>query len=94
MVANHSWSENYGGDYNDGNAGIEIEAEGTYDVTFVFNPESQELYATADPASTESVKTLKSNIIANSVIYNLQGQRVKAAFRGIAIKNCRKVIVK
>jgi hypothetical protein len=94
VVANHSWSENYGGDYNDGNAGIEIEADGTYDVTFVFNPESKELYATADPASTESVKTLKSNIIANSVIYNLQGQRVKAAFRGIAIKNGRKVIVK
>ena len=94
VVANHSWSENYGGDYNDGNAGIEIEADGTYDITFVFNPESKELYATADPASTESVKSLKSNIVANSVIYNLQGQRVKAAFRGIAIKNGRKTIAK
>lgn len=94
VVANHSWTENYGGDYNDGNAGIEIEAEGIYDVTFVFNPESKELYATAEAVNPESVKSLKSNIVANSAIYNLQGQRVKANFRGIAIKNGRKIIVK
>jgi hypothetical protein len=94
VVANHSWTENYGGDYNDGNAGIEIEADGTYDVTFVFNPESKELYATAEAANSTSVKSLKSNIVANSVIYNLQGQRVKAGFRGVAIKNGHKVIMK
>jgi hypothetical protein len=40
------------------------------------------------------VKSLKSNIVANSVIYNLQGQRVKAGFRGVAIKNGHKVIMK
>lgn len=94
VVANHSWSENYGGDYNDGNAGIEIEAEGTYDVTFVWNPESKELYATADVADPAGITTAKNNNFAKMVIYNLQGQRVNAGFRGIVVKNGRKMLVK
>ena len=96
VLANHSWTENYGADgVADGpNVTFSVDATGNYDVTFVWNPESKELYATAEPANTESVKSLKGGIVANSVIYNLQGQRVKAAFRGVAIKNGRKVIMK
>lgn len=96
VLANHSWTENYGADgVADGpNVTFSVDAAGNYDVTFVWNPESKELYATADAASPESVNSLKSNITSNSVIFNLQGQRVKAAFRGIAVKNGRKVILK
>ena len=96
VLANHSWGENYGADgVADGpNVTISVETAGTYDVTFVWNPESKELYATADAANPESVNSLKSSFTANSAVYNLQGQRVKANFRGIAIKNGRKIIVK
>lgn len=48
----------------------------------------------AEAGSPESVNSLKSNFTANSAVYNLQGQRVKANFRGIAIKNGRKVVIK
>jgi len=96
VLANHSWDENYGdpnsGD-KDGNAILEIEAAGTYDITFVFNPESRELYATADAAST-GINTIKLSDADSAVMFNLQGQRVTSSFRGIAIKNGRKMIVK
>lgn len=96
VLANHSWDENYGdpnsGD-KDGNAILEIEAAGTYDITFVFNPESKELYATADAAAT-GINTVKLSNADNAVMFNLQGQRVTSSFRGIAIKNGRKMIVK
>jgi hypothetical protein len=96
VLANHSWDENYGdpnsGD-KDGNAILEIEAAGTYDITFVFNPESKELYATADAASA-GINTIKLSNADSAVMFNLQGQRVTSSFRGIAIKNGRKMIVK
>ena len=94
VVANHSWSENYGGDYDsDGNAVVEIDADGTYDITFVFIPETKELYATADEATgIKGVKNAAAN--KNTTMYNLQGQRVQAGFRGIVIMNGRKMIVK
>lgn len=96
VLANHSWGENYGADgVPDGsNVTVSVETAGNYDVTFVWNPESKELYATADVADTESVKSLKSSFTANNAVYNLEGQRVKANFRGIAIKNGRKMMVK
>jgi len=96
VLANHSWDQNYGdpnsGD-KDGNAILEIEEAGTYDITFVFNPESKELYATADAAST-GINTIKLSDADSAVMFNLQGQRVTSSFRGIAIKNGRKMIVK
>jgi hypothetical protein len=96
VLANHSWGENYGADgVADGpNVTISVETAGTYDVTFVWNPESKELYATADAANPESVNSLKNDLMVNAAVYNLQGQRVKANFRGIAIKNGRKVVIK
>ena len=91
VVADHSWNESYGGNFNDGNAGIVIEASGTYDVTFTFNAETKELNAQA--AVSTGIQTVKQNF-HNAAIYNLQGQRVMDNFRGIAIKDGRKVIVK
>ena len=94
VVANHSWTENYGGDYDgDGNAALEVEAAGNYDVTFVWNPDSKELYATADIAA--GIQNVKNNIVdKNAPMYNLQGQRVQEGFRGVVIQNGRKVVMK
>lgn len=95
VLANHSWAENYGADgVADGpNCIFTVDADGNYDVTFVWNPDSKELYATADEATgIKGVKNAAAN--KNATMYNLQGQRVQAGFRGIVIMNGRKMIVK
>ena len=90
MLSNHDWTENYGDNGN--NAKMSVDADGLYDVTFVWNPESKELSVTAKTAAT-AIKSLK-NTNVNTPMYNLQGQRVQTGFRGIVIMNGRKVIVK
>ena len=92
VVANHSWDENYGSETG-GNMTVSVETAGNYDVTFVWNPESKELYATTEVANPAAISTVKTNAVV-SVIYNLQGQRVQNNYRGIVIKNGRKVMVK
>ena len=95
VLANHSWTENYG---LDGEAGgenlIETFEAGTFDVVFVWNPETRELYVTTEEPDTTAINEVKTAKTNSAVIYNLQGQRVEAGFRGIAIKNGRKVVMK
>ena len=95
VLANHSWDENYGADGVAGgnNVTVSVETAGNYDVTFVWNPESKELYATTEVANPAAISTVKTNNTV-SVIYNLQGQRVQANYRGIIVKNGRKMFVK
>ena len=95
VLANHSWDESYGenGVAGGENVKVAVETTGNYDVTFVWNPESKELYATtevSDPTEINTTKAAKAAVI----VYNLQGQRVQAGFRGIVIKNGHKVLVK
>ncbi len=94
VLANHSWSENYGADgVADGpNVTVAAEADGNYDVTFVWNPESKELYATAEAAT--GIQSVKANNNLHNMLYNLQGQRVMDGYRGLVIMNGRKVMVK
>ena len=95
VLANHSWDENYGADGVAGgnNVTVSVETAGNYDVTFVWNPESKELYATTEVANPAAISTVKTSSTV-SVIYNLQGQRVQNNYRGIIVKNGRKVMVK
>lgn len=95
VLANHSWDENYGADGVAGgsNVTVSVETAGNYDVTFVWNPESKELYATTEVANPAAISTVKTNSTV-SVIYNLQGQRVQNNYRGIVVKNGRKMFVK
>lgn len=94
VVADHDWSnENYG-NAEGGNQTLTIAEAGKYDVTFVWNPETKELSATAEPYNPANIAVAKSENLANMVIYNLQGQRVKENYRGIVIKNGRKMMVK
>ena len=58
VLANHSWSENYGADgVADGpNITFSVDEDGIYDVTFTFNPEDKSCWADAEPSSTEEIK--------------------------------------
>lgn len=97
VLANHSWDENYGlgGEAGGKNCFFTVDEDGVYNVTFVWSIESKELYAIAERVDPETaVKSVKTFSTANAVLYNLQGQRVKANFRGIAILNGKKVIKK
>lgn len=95
VLANHSWTENYGAEGKAGGDNIHEEFEaGTFDVVFVWNPESKELYVTTEEPDTTAINEVKTAKTNSAVIYNLQGQRVEAGFRGIAIKNGRKVVMK
>ena len=48
VVANHSWDENYGqyGEFYGNNAYFSVDKDGLYDVTFYWNPNYGDLYAT------------------------------------------------
>jgi hypothetical protein len=95
VLANHSWTENYGLDGEAGGANLSETFEaGTFDVVFVWNPETRELYVTTEEPDTTAINEVKTAKTNSAVIYNLQGQRVEAGFRGIAIKNGRKVVMK
>jgi hypothetical protein len=48
----------------------------------------------AEATTAANIAIAKSENLANMVIYNLQGQRIQAGFRGIAVKNGRKMIMK
>ncbi len=95
VLANHSWSENYGADgVADGpNVTVSVETAGNYNVTFFWNPESKELYADAVAADPTGINSISANT-NNGVMYNLAGQKVNNGFKGLVIKNGRKMMVK
>ena len=96
VLANHSWTENYGanGVAGGSNVVLMVDKAGIYTVTFVFNTESKELFATAEEEDPTAIQAVKSTVANDGVMYNLQGQRVQVGFRGIAIQNGRKVVMK
>jgi len=91
VASNHAWTESYGKDGGSANQVFSVDEDGTYDVTFVFLLETKSLSATGETTGINmvSVKAAKS-----APLYNLQGQRVDANYRGIAIQNGRKMIMK
>ncbi|UKK48991.1 hypothetical protein L6475_03220 [Prevotella sp. E9-3] len=96
VAANHSWSESYGNDMGENQVfkldeGLE---DGNYDVTFYFLVEAKTLWAEAEVADPAGVTTMKADKASKFVIYNLQGQRVANNYRGIAIHNGKKVVIK
>lgn len=77
ICANHGWTENYGDDTDpEGNASINIEEDGTYDVTFTFNQTTKEVFAIVVPSVTDGISQIASDIKTKKVIFNLQGQRI------------------
>ncbi len=97
VAANHAWDESYGLNGTGTNNVLELKSDdnyedGFFDVTFIFLTDGHNLDASAETSTgIESVKVL---IQKSAPIYNLQGQRVSGNYRGIAIQNGRKVVVK
>ena len=90
IVADHSWDNEA---YPSSNAELVIDAVGTYDITFTFNSETKEVGASVAAAGT-GIKTVSLKSAKTAAIYNLQGQRVTSNYRGIAIMDGRKVVMK
>lgn len=90
VCANHGWGEAYGDNGND--MVLTVENAGTYNVTFTFLSESKNLSADLEIATGITAVSVKA--VPSAPMFNLQGQRVTSSFRGIAIKNGRKMIVK
>ena len=90
VAANHSWGESYGNESGQ-NQVLTVTADGTYDVTFSFIVATKTLDASYETTGIEAV-TVK--IKPSAAIYNLQGQRVTSNYRGIAIMDGKKVVMK
>ena len=56
--------------------------------------ESGIFYVEVNEAGTTAINTLAAPTISNAAIYNLSGQRVDKNYKGIVIRNGKKVIVK
>lgn len=90
VCANHGWDESYGD--NGQNMVLTVETAGAYNVIFTFLSESKTLTAELDTAT--GINTVKENNANTGVIYNLQGQRVQKGYRGVAIQNGKKFMMK
>ena len=83
----HDWSISYpGSDYE-----LTVDADGST-VTVTFNEESKEVKATVTSAT--GIQTAKIVGLNSGVCYNLAGQKVNASYKGLVIKNGKKVVVK
>jgi hypothetical protein len=80
------------------NLKLNIPATGTYDVTFTIDPSTNEIKAEATvPTGINgiSVDGEAADIFSDGKpVYNLSGQRVFKGYKGVAIKNGRKIVVK
>ncbi|MBP3285589.1 MAG: DUF4957 domain-containing protein [Prevotella sp.] len=80
------------------NKKLNIPAAGTYNVTFTFNPETNEITGAATDATGINgiyVDGEAADIFSDGKpVYNLSGQRVFKGYKGIVIKNGRKIVVK
>jgi len=76
VLANHSWTENYGADGVPGgdNITFSVDEDGNYDVTFTFNPEDKSCWATADPA--EAVEPVKGDLNGDGIVNALDIQAI------------------
>ena len=94
VAANHAWDESYGLNGGGANAFVSVTADGTYDVTFVFNPNTapKTVEATASPAT--SIASVELTVNQNAPRYDLSGRQVTEGYRGVVIQNGKKVVVK
>ena len=82
----------------DNNLTVTIPSAGTYNVTFTFNPETNKITGAATDATGINgitVDGVSGDIFSDGKpVYNLSGQRVFKGYKGIVIKNGRKIVVK
>lgn len=78
--------------------GYELQEGNTYTFTgiMILYNEQPEMYVTVDPttAGATAISNVNAELNANAPVYNLAGQRVARAEKGIFIQNGKKVIMK
>ena len=88
---NHDWAENFGVDgAQDGpDITVSVPTDGST-ITIKFDLSTKTITATVSEAS--GISTIKNDINANDVIFNAAGQKVGANYKGLVIKNGKKMI--
>ena len=85
-------------DGTDNNLTVTIPSAGTYNVTFTFNPETNKITGAATDATGINgitVDGVSADIFSDGKpVYNLSGQRVFKGYKGVVIKNGKKIVVK
>ena len=94
VAANHAWDESYGLNGGGSNAFVMVDAAGTYDVTFTFNPNTSPKTVESTATVSTGIRTIDVEIEQNAPRYDLSGRRVDNNFRGVVIQNGKKVLVK
>ena len=96
VVADHSWDNNWG--FNGNDADYVVNEAGKYDITFTFSPlglsNGYNVNCVLDKKETVGINSMAADKKAVEGIYNLQGQRVMNAQKGLYIINGRKVVIK
>ena len=88
---NHDWAENFGvdGAQDGANLKVNVPTDGST-ITIKFDLSTKTITATVSDAS--GISTIKNDINANDVIFNAAGQKVGANYKGLVIKNGKKMI--
>ena len=88
---NHDWAENFGvdGAQDGANLKVKVNNDGST-ITIKFDLSTKTITATVSDAS--GISTIKNDINANDVIFNAAGQKVGANYKGLVIKNGKKMI--
>ena len=99
VAKNHSWDENWGmPEKQDGNAEYIVNESGKYDILIKFNPVAtfeNGYHVDAVFTNTSGINAVKAAAaLKDATIYNLNGQRVDKAQKGLYTVNGRKVVIK
>jgi hypothetical protein len=90
VVRDHAWDVSY--PTEGANATFTVPEDGTYDVTFTFDPVQCFLNATYTVVT--GIATIQSGTSSESPIFNLAGQRVDKSAKGLLISKGKKYIAK
>lgn len=98
VVGEHSWNYASWG-FDSGNAEYVVEEAGKYNITFFFNPADKlengyNLTCTVEDATSTGISNVAVEAFNDAAIYNLAGQRVTKAQKGLFIVNGKKQVVK
>ena len=80
----------------EGNSSTTLEAADTYYTFQKYSGTGNILIASIEftPADSEGIKTVNTTANANAALYNVAGQKVSEGFKGLVIKNGKKMIQK
>lgn len=91
ICLDHAWTVAY----PSSNYELTIPADGTYDVTIIFDSKSHEVSASATNAATGIIAPkFTRNDNAAAPLHALSGLKVGAGYKGIAIRNGKKIIIR